>query len=462
MDSQTLVSAALVVLFVAVGGVFAATEIALISLRESQLSQLERRGPRGAKVAALARDPNRFLAAVQIGVTVAGFLSAAYGGATLAPDLAPYLERLGLPDTAAESVALVILTLMIAYLSLVLGELAPKRLALQKSAGLALLVAPVLDRFATLMRPVIWLLSVSTNAVVRLLGGDPSATGVDLTEEELRTLVTSHESLEEDERQILGDVFAATEKRVKEVMRPRADVAFIHAKDRLVDAAARVHQLPFSRYPVIGDGFDDVVGFLHMRDLLGIKPDDERRVRHVMRPVLMLPATNLLLPSITTMREGGNHLAVVVSEYGGTDGIVTLEDLVEELVGEIRDEYDAAEPRPATAGGPDVEGGCTLDDARDELGLELPKGDYDTVAGYVMAQLGRIPEVGDRVAAPDGRVLEVSAMAGRRVTRLALRAATAPPRPAREGEHDDPGREPEPDHPKPDHPKPDHPEPPPA
>lgn len=427
MDSQTLVSAALVVLFVAVGGVFAATEIALISLRESQLTQLEQRGARGAKVAALARDPNRFLAAVQIGVTVAGFLSAAYGGATLAPDLAPYLERLGLPEAAAESVALVVLTLMIAYLSLVLGELAPKRLALQKSAGVSLLVAPVLDRFATLMRPVIWLLSVSTDAVVRVLGGDPSAAGEDLTEEELRTLVTSHESLEEAERQILGDVFAATEKRVKEVMRPRADVAFIEARSRLVDAAARVHELPFSRYPVIGDGFDDVVGFLHVRDLLGIKRGDERRVRHVMRPVLMLPSTNLLLPSITTMRETGNHLAVVVSEYGGTDGIVTLEDLVEELVGEIRDEYDAAEPRPATAGGSDVEGGCTLDDARAEVGLDLPKGDYETVAGYVMAQLGRIPVVGDRVATPDGRELEVTEMVGRRVTRLGLHAPAAPP-----------------------------------
>src|SRR5512139_4132504 len=161
MDGDTLLSFSLVLVFVLVGGVFAATEIALVSLRDSQLVQLERGSARGARVASVARNPNRFLAAVQIGVTVAGFFSAAYGGSTLAPDLAPYLEHLGLPEDAATTTALVVMTLLIAYLSLVLGELVPKRLALQRSTGLSLAVAPPLDSFATLMRPVIWLLSVS-------------------------------------------------------------------------------------------------------------------------------------------------------------------------------------------------------------------------------------------------------------------------------------------------------------
>jgi putative hemolysin len=215
MDTQTFVNFGLVLLFVLVGGVFAATEIALVSLRESQLSAIERDGPRGARVAAVARDPNRFLAAVQIGVTVAGFFSAAYGGSTLAPDLAPYLEVLGLGPDAAQTTALVVLTLVIAYLSLVLSELVPKRLALQKAAGVSMAAAPVLDRFATLMRPVIWLLSLSTNALVRLLGGDPHATSEQLSEEELRELVSTHEDLNEQERRILSDVFAATETSIK-------------------------------------------------------------------------------------------------------------------------------------------------------------------------------------------------------------------------------------------------------
>ena len=162
MDTDTLLNLGLVMVFVLVGGVFAATELALVSLRESQLNQLEKTGSRGTKVATLARDPNTFLAAVQIGVTVAGFLSAAYGASTLAPDVAPTFEALGLSESAASSVALVAMTLLIAYLSLVFGELVPKRFALQKSAPIALAVAPPLARFATLMRPVIWLLSKST------------------------------------------------------------------------------------------------------------------------------------------------------------------------------------------------------------------------------------------------------------------------------------------------------------
>ena len=183
IDTQTFFNLGLVVVFALVGGVFAATELALVSLRETQVNQLARRGGRGERVAAIARDPNRFLSAVQIGVTVAGFFSAAYGGSTLAPDVAPYLVDLGLGDEAADTTALIVMTLLIAYLSLVLGELVPKRLALQRAAGVAMTTGPVLDRFATLMRPVIWLLSVSTNALVRLLGGD-APTPIDLTDPE--------------------------------------------------------------------------------------------------------------------------------------------------------------------------------------------------------------------------------------------------------------------------------------
>jgi len=259
-------------------------------------------GARGVLVAELARDPNRFLAAVQIGVTVAGFFSAAYGGSTLAPDLAPHLESFGLSAGAADDTALMTMTLLIAYLSLVLGELVPKRLALQRAAGLSLVVAPMLDGFAALMRPVIWLLSLSTNAVVRALGADPTATGEQLTEEELRDLVATHEALEEQERRILRDVFAATDTMLKEVMRPRGDVAFLDADLPLPIAADQVRGLPHSRYPVTRDGLDDVIGLLHVRDLLGIGPDDGRRVRDACRRVLMLPATNLVLPAVSMMR----------------------------------------------------------------------------------------------------------------------------------------------------------------
>src|SRR5690606_20662645 len=429
MDSGTWANIGLVLLFILVGGVFAGTEIALVSLRESQVARLERQSARGARVAAVARDPNRFLAAVQIGVTVAGFFSAAYGASTLAPDLAPVLEDAGLAPALAGTVALVALTLVIAYLSLVLGELVPKRIALQRAAGVALAVGPPLDRFATLMRPVIWLLSRSTDGVVRVLGSDPSARTEEMSEEELREIVLAHESLPEDERRILDDVFSAGDRSLAEAMTPRGEVAFLAADTPLAEAARTVAAGPYSRYPVTGADFHVVVGFLHARDLLGRDCPDHPAtdpatgralaVRDVVRPILALPATNTVLPAMSQMRREGVHIAVVVDEYGGTDGIVTLEDLVEELVGDIRDEYDPDEPSAARehGGATSVDAGQTIEELARRTGIELPDGPYETVAGYVLAQLGRLAVVGDHVDVA-GHRLVVTDVARRRIVRL--------------------------------------------
>ncbi len=418
MDAQTLINLALVGLFILVGGVFAGTEIALVSLREGQINTLASRGSRGARVAAVARDPNRFLAAVQIGVTLAGFFSAAYGASTLAPDFAPVLEHLGLGEDAAESVALVLLTLFIAYLSLVFSELVPKRLALQRAAGVAYLVGAPLDRFATLMRPMVWLLSVSTNGVVRLFGGDPSAATEELSDEELRFLVDQHEGLADDERKILVDVFDAGDRSLSEVMRPRGDVTFLAADATVADAIATALTSPYSRYPVTGAGHDDVRGFLHVRDLLGADP--RMRIRALTREILHLPATNRLLPSLSRMRAEGSHIAVVVDEYGGTDGIVTLEDLVEELVGDIHDEYD----QTASVAAGEVDAGLTIEDFAERTGVELEDGPYETAAGYVVHRLGRLAVTGDVVTVGDHE-LEVATVDKHRITRLRVRPHVA-------------------------------------
>jgi putative hemolysin len=226
--------------------------------------------------------------------------------------------------------------------------------------------------------------------VVRLLGGDPHATSEQLSEEELRELVSTHDALDEQERRILSDVFAATETSVKEVMRPRGDVTFLPGQLSLVEAAERVRDLPYSRYPVSGDGFDDILGFLHVRDLLGVATPDNRRISDVARPVLVLPGSKLVLPSVATMRQEGVHLAVMVDEYGGTDGIVPLEDLVEELVGEIRDEYDSTDDVPSSDPA-SVDGSTSLEDFAWTTGIQLEDGGYETVAGYVIARLGHVP-----------------------------------------------------------------------
>ncbi|WP_295831331.1 hemolysin family protein [uncultured Microbacterium sp.] len=405
----------LVVVFVLIGGVFAATEMALVTLRESQVNALAARGRRGQKVADLARNPNTFLSAVQIGVTVAGFASAAYGASSIAPSVTPLFVGLGLEQGVAATVATIALTLVIAYLSLVLGELVPKRLAIQRNAAFAYAVAPVLNGFATLMRPVIWLLSLSTNVLVRLLGGDPNKTGEELTEEELRDIVSSHEGLPADERRILDDVLSLRDRHVSEVMRPRPEVVTLDAGGTVAEAYERVRDLPFSRYPVAEQTIDDVVGFVHVRDLTD---DPERALSAVMREIRYIPSTARVLPTLTAMRADGSHIAVVVDEYGGTDGIVTLEDLVEEVVGEIFDEYDTDAEQPLSEGEHGtVEGRLNLQDFEEATGVPLPRGASDTVAGFVVERLGRLAHVGD-VVEVEGATLKVSAVDRRRVAEL--------------------------------------------
>ncbi|WP_102509731.1 hemolysin family protein [Sanguibacter massiliensis] len=417
MDQDTVLNVLLVIAFVLVGGVFAATELALVSLREGQIDKMEKEGGRAALTARLARDPNRFLAAVQIGVTVAGFLSAAYGASTLAPDFAPLLVDLGLSQTSAATTALIVLTLVIAYLSLVLGELVPKRLAMQHTEKLSRAVGPPLDVFARLMRPVVWLLSKSTNGVVRLLGGDPNASGDEMSEEELRGIVTGHEGLAPDEKRILGDVLDAGARSLAEVMRPRTEVEFMSADLTVAAALDVVADAPYSRYPVIGENFDDILGFLHVRDLL--RAERDVCVRDLTRDILLLPSTNRLLPSMSQMRRDGVHIAVVVDEYGGTDGIVTLEDLVEELVGDIRDEYDADEPAHVRAddGVVRLDAGVTIEEFAEETGVVLADGPYETAAGFVVDRLGRLAEEGDEVEV-DGAKLRVAEVDNRRIRTL--------------------------------------------
>jgi len=405
----------LVVVFVLIGGVFAATEMALVTLRESQVNALAARGRRGQKVADLARNPNTFLSAVQIGVTVAGFASAAYGASSIAPSVTPLFVAWGLDEPIAATVSTIALTLVIAYLSLVLGELVPKRLAIQRNAAFAYGVAPVLNGFAKLMRPVIWLLSISTNVLVRLLGGDPDKTGEELTEEELRDIVSSHEGLPADERRILDDVLSLRDRHVSEVMRPRPEVVTLDAAGSIADAVQRVRDLPYSRYPVAERTVDDVIGFVHVRDLY---EDTSRPLTAVVREIRYIPSTARVLPTLTAMRAEGSHIAVVVDEYGGTDGIVTLEDLVEEVVGEIFDEYDDAAEQPLAEGEHgSVEGRLNLQDFEEATGVTLPRGASDTVAGFVVERLGRLARVGDTVEV-DGATLQVSAVDRRRVAEL--------------------------------------------
>jgi putative hemolysin len=411
---------AVVLVFVLIGGFFAAAEMALVSLREGQVRALGQRGKRGQRAARLAQDPNRFLSAVQIGMTLATLLSGAFGAATLAGKLKSALLRQHLPGSAASAISLFAVTLMISFFTLVLGELAPKRLALQRAERLSLFAAPLLDRISVLARPLVWLLSKSTDLVVSILGGDPRAGRGVMTEEELRDLVEGHQALSPDERHIVGEVFDAGKRQIREVLVPRTEVDFLPSDTPLGRAAEIAGSAPHSRFPVYQGSYDNVIGFVHVRDLLG--PGLASRpltVGEVCRPVKFLPTSKTVLSALSEMRRDRAHLAIVVDEYGGTAGIVTLEDLVEELIGDIRDEYDLEEEqaRQLHDGDVEVDGLLNLDEFAEQTGIELPEGPYETVAGFVLATLGRLPAEGEAVEAAGHRIT-VTKMDGRRISRL--------------------------------------------
>lgn len=410
-----------VLLFILLGSIFVAAEIALISLREGQVKAMAEKGRRGRKVAELASHPKNFLAAVQVGVTLSGFLSAAFGADQLGDYLIPVLVDLGLSEGLSEGISLVVLTLVIAYFSLVLGELVPKRVALHKTEQIALSVATPVAITALIFRPLIWLLAHSSDLILRAFGIDPKASREEISEEELVDLVTGHKALTEEERDIVEEVFNASERQVHEVMVPRTEVDFLDAGLSLTQAIATAVEKAHSRFPVVRGSSDEVIGFIHARDLLD-RPENSKTVMDLVRPIIFLPGTKGVLPALSEMRSQRQQIAIVLDEYGGTDGIVTLEDLVETLIGDIHDEYDDQEKEVSNtqkSGEFEIEGLIALEDLAEQTGVEIPEGPYETLSGYVMHELGRIPEVGDTLELP-GASIKVLTMEGKRVGSLLL------------------------------------------
>ncbi len=402
---------------------FVAAEIALISLRDSQVRQIASRGKRGARVAALAEHPNRLLAAVQIGVTVSGFLSAALGADQLGDYVIPWLESLGLATGWATTISLIGVTLVIAYFSLVFGELVPKRVALVRAEEIAMTTAGIIDVVANIFRPIIWLLSKSTDFVVRAFGVDPKEQRSQMSEEELLDLVTGHAALTEEERDIVEEVFNASERQVHEVMVPRTEVDFMDASLTVGKAIELAVDKAHSRYPVVRGSSDEVVGFIHVRDLLDTSlANKSTKIVELVRNIMYLPGTKGVLPALSEMRTQGQHLAIVLDEYGGTDGIVTLEDLVEVLIGDIRDEYDEDDSEVSLeerTGDFEVDGLISIEDLIEETKLDIPEGPYETASGFVMHFLGRIPQVND-VVNVNGLRITVLTMEGKRAGQLLI------------------------------------------
>ncbi|BCJ76604.1 membrane protein [Catellatospora sp. IY07-71] len=409
----------LVLVLMLINGALSGSEMALISLRESQIQRLERSSSGGRVLARLSRDPNRFLATIQIGITLAGFLASAFAATSLAQPLVPALAFLG---SAAEVVAIVLVTLVLTFLTLVLGELAPKRIAMQRAEGWALLAARPLDWMATASRPIVWLLGKATDVIVRIAGVDPRAGREEISAEEIRDLVVAQRGFSAQQREIISGAFEITERDIREILIPRREV-FALAADLTVEEGLReLANSGHSRAPVVRDGdLDTVVGVVHLRDLL----DAEGEVGERARPAIFLPETLSVSDAMRQLRSQREQFALVVDEHGSIDGILTMEDLVEEVVGEIYDETDR-DIVAVVREDDDVfllPGSFPLHDLPD-LGIDvdrLGEVDYTTVAGLVLDRLGRIPtEPGDVVKAP-GFTAEVVEVAERSITKIRLR-----------------------------------------
>ncbi|MCY7288639.1 MAG: hemolysin family protein [Cryobacterium sp.] len=401
--------------------VFAGSEMALISLRPGQLKQLEREGGRRAmRLVRLARDPNRFLATIQIGITLAGFLASATAAVSLAEPLVPSLGFLG---SAAEPASIAGVTLVLVFLTLVLGELAPKRLAMQKALPWALMVAKPLDVISVLSRPAVALLGVSTNLVVRLLGGQADAVAEELSPEELRDLVTSHEGLNAEQREIISGALDLHERMLREVLVPRGSVFSLRGDLAVGEACTAMAEAGHSRAPVTrGNHLDDVEGVVHWGSLIN---GEDVQVRTVATPAMVLPDTARISNALRQFKAERQQMAIVIDEHGSVDGIVTLEDLLEEIVGEIYDETDRdlIGIKPGADGSLTLPGTFPIHDLVD-LGVNLDApgtGDYTTVAGIVLMHLGRIPKTPGDVVELEGWSVEVLEVAHHAVTKVRLR-----------------------------------------
>jgi magnesium and cobalt exporter, CNNM family len=403
----------LVLLLVVINAAFAGSEVALISLREGQLRRLEQEGEQGRLVARLARDPNQFLSTIQIGITLAGFLASAAAAVSLAQPLLPLLDFLG---RAAEPVAVLLITIVLTYLTLVVGELAPKRIALQRPERWARRAARPLAVVSILTRPAVWLLSRSTDLLVRLAGADPRQQREEMTEEEVRDMIVTGGVFRPEQRRLLSEAIEIGERRLSDVLVPRRDVVAIPAEATVQEAIQTLLQSTHGRAPVYRGDLDEVLGLVTLQDLVGA----EGVVADCVRPVLALPESLGVLEALRRLQASRGQLTIVINEYGGTEGIITVEDLLEELVGEIYDEFDPdfrrVQYRPD--GSVVVPGAFPVHDLPD-LGISLPEGDYATIAGLILERLGRIPAEGDTVEVDRWR-LEVLAMDRNAITRVRL------------------------------------------
>ena len=429
MSDDPLLSILILVILTAINAFFAASEIAVISLSETKLRKQAEEGDKKAKkLLALMQAPDNFLSAIQIAITLAGFLNAAFAADSFAGPLVNWLvQDLGvtaIPVGVLNTLMVILVTIILSYFTLVLGELVPKRIAMKKTEGVARATVGAVWAVATVFRPVIWLLSKSTNGVLRLLHIDPKADEEEVSEDEIRMMVDLGEergTIEANEKELIDNIFEFNNTTAEDVMVHRTDMVMIWADDPADEILRTIQDSGMSRFPVCEEDADDIIGLLNPRDyLLNAQLAHPKSLRELLRPAYFVPESVRTDVLFRDMQSKKVHMAIVVDEYGGTSGLVTMEDLLEEIVGNIYDEFDPQEEQVIEQLEDNlwrISGSCELDQVAEALNMEFPEDEEsDTLGGLVFAQLSAIPEDGSQVAVDTcGLHIQVQNFTDRRV-----------------------------------------------
>ena len=438
-----LLSIPILIILTAINAFFAAAEIAVISLSETKLKKQAEEGDRKAKkLLSLMQAPDNFLSAIQIAITLAGFLNAAFAADSFADPLVNWLVNdlhfTALPAGALNTIMVVLVTIILSYFTLVLGELVPKRVAMKKTEGVARATVGVVWAVATVFRPVIWLLSKSTNGVLRLMHIDPKADEEEVSEDEIRMMVDLGEergAIQSNEKELIDNIFEFNNTTAEDVMVHRTDMVMIWVDDSPEEIVRTIRESGMSRFPVYEEDADDIVGILNTRDyLLNAQLPKPKPLRELLRSAYFVPESVRTDVLFRDMQSKKVHLAIVVDEYGGTSGLVTMEDLLEEIVGNIYDEFDPQEEKDIEQVDTNlwrVSGSCELDQVAEALDMEFPEDvESDTLGGLVFAQLSAIPQDGSQIEVDTcGLHIKVLELTDRRVEWALVSRIPSPPAP---------------------------------
>lgn len=425
-------------------GFFSASEMAVVNAKRAVLEPEAEDGDKRAKSAIdLSSDSGQFLATIQVAITLVGFASSAFAATSLSDPLAKWLTTLGMPAGIAGNIAVVAITLIVAYFSTVIGELVPKRIALSDAESVAKTVAGPIRAFMHLAAPLVWLTSTSADGLSRLLGIKSADERQEVSEEEIKYMVTDSEELSDQEKSMIHDVIDLGDTIAREVMIPRVDMTSVEDTSTLNHVLAVMRRTGYSRIPVYHDSVDRVIGIAHIKDIIRPILDEgkgEARVADFVRTATYVPDTKDIIPLLSEMQTSHEQMVIVVDEYGGTAGVLTIEDIVEEIVGEIEDEFDPDNKYLTKLSDREwlVDGRFSLDDAMD-LGWPIEDNEeFETIAGYVLELADKVPHPGD-VFEKDGYTFRVQSMRGRRVSLLRVSApepAEEPDEPAAKGDGD--------------------------